>query len=213
MRKDDQIHSQTRKYLLAFCDLFNDTFVIRYNDNLQEISYKRVPLIIPYSEKWYSYQKNLWLTNKKMNPEALFELAKTLPSIFVGDIGFSRKLEKQHNKYEMLDSAAKIYTPVSYELSLKITVMTELFDDILQIMEQILPGFAPSYSINVNPIPGVIENESIPIYAGDPSMTFPFDMDMETERIFTLEIPFTMDVNYYPEYYNLISISKTLEIE
>jgi len=213
MRKEDQIYSATRKYLLAFCDLFNDTFVIRYNDLNDEITYKRVPLIIPYSEKWYAYQSSVEVTNERMNPDALFELGKTLPSLFIGDVTFKRNMANQHNKFELVKGVnRKIFNPVSYQLGLKIQILTNLLDDNFQILEQILPGFAPSYSINVNPIPGIIENESVPISAGDPTITFPFDMDKEGQRLIKTEIPFDMTVNYYPEYYLLVIPNTTLEV-
>lgn len=214
MRKEDQIYSLTRKYILGFTDIFNDTFVIRYNDKKQEISYKMVPVFFPGGEKYLTYEKNIWQANKSMNPEAIFELAKTLPSIFIGDFSIKRDLSNQHNKFELVKGInKKVYTPVAYKLEIKVTVMTNLFDDLMQILEQILPIFAPTYNININPIPGIIENESVPISADDPQIAPPYDLDREGQRIWTAVIPFSIGVNYYPEYYTLIVPTTTLEVE
>jgi hypothetical protein len=40
----------------------------------------------------------------------------------------------------------KAYMPVPYNMHLNLSIMTKLNDDMLQIVEQILPYFQPSYN-------------------------------------------------------------------
>jgi len=214
MRNTTEKYSLTRKYLLAFCDLFLDLYVIRYDDNLSELSYQRAPLILPYSEKWYAYQRNIHLVRDNMNESALYEIARTLPAIHVGEISLNRSTENQHNKFEMLNrNSKKAYTPIPYELSITLTIMTKLLDDNFMILEQILPAFAPSKSININPLDGYQEDESIPVFLEGISSTMPFELEMENERVISTTLDFKMKVNYYPEYYDLEDVTKTLGIE
>ena len=44
----------------------------------------------------------------------------------------------------------KVYTPVPYNMNFELAIFTKLNDDMLQIVEQILPYFQPQYNMTVN---------------------------------------------------------------
>ena len=44
----------------------------------------------------------------------------------------------------------KVYMPVPYNMQFQLSIMSKLNDDCLQIVEQILPYFQPSYNVSVN---------------------------------------------------------------
>jgi len=202
MRSSDAQYSLTRRYILAFCDLFTDLYVIRYSGEHEgeEWKYEKVPVMFPFQEKWFAYQKNKWGARADMNENHLFEISKTLPIMSIGEFKLSRHLDKQHNKQEMMLTPDDdlIATPVAYRLDTTVGIYTNLLDDNYQLVEQILPYFAPSYNINVN-IPGISENESIPVYMDGVSETYPVEMDDTTKRLVITELSFHIDVNYYPD--------------
>lgn len=200
MKPNTQAYSTTRNYILAFSDLFREIFVVRYNENGTEWKYEEVPVIFPFTEKWIAYQRNRWATRADMNLNYLFEISKTLPMISIGEFKFSKNLSKQHNKNEkMLSTNGSVMaTPVSYTLSTKISIYTNLLDDNFQILEQIIPYFAPSYNINVN-VGLYSENESVPITLEDVGEVFPMDLEVEDKRLIITELSFSMDVNFYPD--------------
>jgi hypothetical protein len=200
MRSENIKYSQTRNYILAFSDLFSELFVIRYDTDGTELKYEKVPVIVPYQEKWIAYQRNRWLTREDMNSDSLFEISKTLPSISIGEFKLSRNPDNQHNKFERMTNPDGdfIATPVSYNLNVTVGIYTNLFDDNFQILEQILPYFAPTYNINVN-IPEKSLNESVPItLIGDPAEVLPEDLEVESKRLFVTELGFKMKINIYP---------------
>lgn len=200
MKPSNQQYSFTRNYLLAFSELFTKLHVVRYNTDGTEWKYEEVPVIFPFTEKWYAYQKNKWLARADMNEEYIFEISKTLPTISIGEFKMSQTLDNQHPKYETLSTTEGkvIYTPVAFDLSLSVSIITNLLDDNFQIMEQILPYFAPTYNINLN-IEEISQNESIPITLTGISNTMPVDMGVEDTRIIQTELNFKMKVNIYPD--------------
>ena len=44
----------------------------------------------------------------------------------------------------------KNYLPVPYNMRFELSIMTKLNDDMLQIIEQILPYFQPAYQLPIN---------------------------------------------------------------
>lgn len=202
MRSREQQYSTTRRYILAFCDLFTDLYVVRYMapEEGHEWKYEKVPVMFPFTEKWFAYQKTKWGARADMNDNYLFEISKTLPMISIGEFKLSRNLDKQHNKQEQMftDDGSLIATPVAYTLDTNISIYTNLLDDNYQLVEQILPYFAPSYNVNVN-IPEISLNESVPVYLDGVSETYPVEMDDSTKRLIVTELSFHIDVNYYPD--------------
>ena len=44
----------------------------------------------------------------------------------------------------------KVFMPVPYNIGFELSLLTKLNDDALQVVEQILPFFQPSFSITIN---------------------------------------------------------------
>ena len=55
------------------------------------------------------------------------------------------------------------YVPVPYNLSFELGVIAKSQDDALQIVEQILPYFQPSFSVTLNMIPDMNEKRDVAI--------------------------------------------------
>ena len=47
-------------------------------------------------------------------------------------------------------TAKKGYMPVPYNVGFELSIMSKLSDDALQILEQIVPYFQPSFNITIN---------------------------------------------------------------
>ena len=59
--------------------------------------------------------------------------------------------------------ARKVYMPVPYNVSFELSIMSNLSDDGLQIVEQILPYFQPSFNITIYLIDSIGEKKDVPI--------------------------------------------------
>ena len=56
----------------------------------------------------------------------------------------------------------KGYVPVPYNMTIQLSVMTKLNDDMLQIIEQILPYFQPMYNLPINFLVTLRKRETYP---------------------------------------------------
>ena len=63
------------------------------------------------------------------------------------------------------------YMPVPYNMTFQLNIMTKLNDDMLQIIEQILPYFQPHYTLTVKFLGNLEEKRDIPIQLDDITMT------------------------------------------
>ena len=85
----------------------------------------------------------------------------------------------------------KAYMPVPYNMSFELAIMTKLNDDALQIVEQILPYFQPSYNLTVELVGSINEKRDIPIVLESISMQDDYEGDYTTRRVLLYTLRFT----------------------
>jgi hypothetical protein len=86
----------------------------------------------------------------------------------------------------------KVYLPVPYNIGFQLNVMTKLQDDALQVVEQILPYFQPSFNLTVDLIDSIGEKRDIPIVLDNVSFTDDYEGDFSTRRILIYTFNFTV---------------------
>lgn len=85
----------------------------------------------------------------------------------------------------------KVYMPVPYNMQFELGIYTKLNDDMLQIIEQILPYFQPSYNLTVDLVDQIGEKRDIPIIIENISMSDDYEGDFTTRRALIYTIRFT----------------------
>ena len=82
----------------------------------------------------------------------------------------------------------KVFMPVPYTLSFSLSIFTKLNDDALQIIEQILPYFQPSFNITIDLVSSIGEKRDIPVTLNNISFSDEYEGDFTTRRalIYTL---------------------------
>ena len=85
----------------------------------------------------------------------------------------------------------KVYMPVPYNMQFELAVMCKLNDDALQIVEQILPYFQPSYNLTVNLVGSIKEKRDIPIVLENITMQDDYEGDFESRRVLMYTLRFT----------------------
>ena len=85
----------------------------------------------------------------------------------------------------------KAYMPVPYNMSFELAIMTKLNDDALQIVEQILPFFQPSYNLTVELVGSINEKRDIPIVLENITMQDDYEGDYTTRRVLLYTLRFT----------------------
>jgi hypothetical protein len=85
----------------------------------------------------------------------------------------------------------KAYMPVPYNMAFELSIYTKLNDDMLQIIEQILPYFQPSYNLTVDLVETIGEKRDIPVVIENISMQDDYEGDFTTRRSLIYTIRFT----------------------
>jgi hypothetical protein len=88
----------------------------------------------------------------------------------------------------------KTYMPVSYNMDFELNIMTKLNDDMLQIVEQILPYFQPAYTLSINLIDSIGEKRDIPIVLNNITMRDDYEGDYTTRRALIYTLNFTAKI-------------------
>ena len=181
-------HEILRKTIIAFGTLFND-INIRHDDRSGgTISETKVPLIYGPKQKF--------LAKLEQQEELTKAVALTLPrmSFEMSSMSYdsSRKssITRTFKAVDTSDStkAKKVYLPVPYNVGFELNVMTKLNDDALQIVEQILPYFQPSFNLTINLVKEIGEKRDVPIVLSNISFQDDYEGDYATRRalIYTL---------------------------
>ena len=81
--------------------------------------------------------------------------------------------------------------PVPYNIGFQLNIMTKLQDDALQVVEQILPNFQPSFNLTVDLVDSIGEKRDIPIVLDSVSFTDDYEGDYSTRRTLIYTLNFT----------------------
>ena len=81
--------------------------------------------------------------------------------------------------------------PVPYNIGFELSIFTKLNDDALQIVEQILPYFQPSFNLTVDLISSIGENRDIPVILDNISFQDDYEGDFSTRRALIYTLNFT----------------------
>jgi len=174
-----------RRTIISFGTLFNNITI------LQGDSYIKVPLAYGPTQKF--------LARLNQSPDLNKSTAITLPRISFEFTGLvydpSRKVTTTQT-FTVKDpndgtETKKAYMPVPYNMQFELSVMTKLNDDALQIIEQILPYFQPSYNITVDLLSSINEKKDIPIVLENITMQDDYEGDFTTRRVLLYTLRFT----------------------
>ena len=87
--------------------------------------------------------------------------------------------------------ARRVYMPVPYNLGFRLNVMTEFNEDSLQIVEQILPVFQPSFNLTIDLVEAIGEKRDVPMVLENVTFDDNYESGMEEKRVITHTLEFT----------------------
>lgn len=184
-------HEILRKTVISFGTLFN-SIVIKHKDNSGAIvSEIKVPLAYGPTQKF--------LARLEQSPNLNRPVQMTLPRMSFEFIGLNYDAQRKVTTTQTFITSTssnktqekKAYMPVPYNMQFELNIMTKLNDDMLQIVEQILPYFQPSYNLSVNLIEEIGEKRDIPIIIDSITMNDDYEGDFSTRRALIYTLRFT----------------------
>ncbi len=181
-------HEILRKTVISFGTLFND-IRIRHKDNTdRSVSEVRVPLAYGPMQKFLArleQQEDLSRATQLSLPRMSFE---------TNNISYdSTRKAGVTQTFKASDGTKlkKVYMPVPYNVGFELNIMTKLNDDALQIVEQILPYFQPSFNLTVDLVDAIGEKRDIPVVLDNISFQDDYEGDFASRRALIYTLQFT----------------------
>ena len=185
-------HTLLKKYVIYFGSLFNDIVIERRDNDESLIQSITVP--IAYGPK----QKFIARMEEDLKAER--SIAITLPRISfeITAINYDagRKLNNQQkiviqnpinsNEYNY------VHTLIPYNITFSLSVYSKNIEDNLQVVEQILPYFAPEWTSSIILIPDLDLAMDIPVVLQNVVMSDRYEGSMETPRYIVNTMQFVM---------------------
>ncbi len=205
-----------RKTVIGFGTLFNNIELKKTVDG-QVLEVEKVPLAYGPKQKF--------LYRLEGNPVDGKKVAITLPRIYFEMTGIdydaSRKTPATQKYRTVVDpnneennkQVKTQYVPVPYNISFEVGIIAKSQDDGLQIMEQILPFFQPSFSMSIKFIPDMDEVRDVAIVLNNVNLEDDWEDDFTTRRSITYSMGFTAKTWIYGPYTKADVIRKSRIIQ
>lgn len=191
----------TRKNIIAFGTLFNNITLRKKNPaNGDVLEEEKVPLAYGPKQKF--------LARLEQNPEVGRKVAITLPRLYFEMTGIEYDASRKTSpiqKYKTVinndgDEVRVQYVPVPYNMNFDLGIIAKSQDDALQIVEQIIPYFQPSFSVTLNMIPDMNEKKDVAIVLNDISYEDEWEDDYMQRRFIVYTLRFTARTYFYGPY-------------
>ena len=198
-------HERVRKSVAIFGAMFNNIYVVRTtkakSKERETLSQMKVPLAYGPQRKFLERISEMFDGEEEER-----QLAIKLPrmSFEITSIAYDpqRQLPKMnyfHKKHMDNDQAgAKFQVSTPYIIAFELNIYAKQQDDALQIVEQILPYFAPQYTVPVKPIedyPDIVED--VPVIITSVSFSDDYEGPLENRRTIVYTLSFEMKISFF----------------
>ena len=179
-----------RSVIIGFGSLFNGIEIKHKDDSDDTISVIKVPLAYGPTQKFLARIQQEADLNKPIQ--------MTLPRMSFEFIGLQYDPSRKSTQTQTIinqtpdgKNLKKNYMPVPYNMSFQLSIMTKLNDDMLQIVEQILPYFQPAYNLPINFLGNLKEKRDIPVQLDSIQMDDDYEGNFDTRRALVYTLNFT----------------------
>ena len=203
-----------RRNIIGFGTLFNNIELKKKDPSSGDVlEVEKVPLAYG--------PKNKFLARLEQNPDVGRKIAITLPRLYFEMTGISYDSQRKTSpiqKYRTIvqDDGTEVkeqYVPVPYNIEFELGIIAKSQDDGLQIIEQILPYFQPSFSITLNMIPDMDEKKDVAITLNGINYDDAWDDNFLERRYITWTLTFTAKSYVYGPFDQASVIKKAIVYE
>ena len=181
-------HEIIRKTIIGFGTLFNNIFIKHEGIDNTTLDETKVGLAYGPQQKFFARireQANLTKAVAITLPRMSFEMVSV-------QYDPTRKSGiTQTFKASDGTNLKKVFMPVPYNIGFELSIFSKLNDDALQILEQILPYFQPSFNITVNLINSIGEKRDMPIVLDNIAFRDEYEGDFNTRVALIYTLQFT----------------------
>lgn len=184
-------HEILRRTIISFGTLFNNISIQKKDGSDNTVSNLKVPLAYGPTQKF--------LARLEQEPDLNRSTSLSLPRMSFEFTSLtydsSRKLTSTRT-IQVKDpntnrTVKKVYTPVPYNMTFELSIMSKLNDDALQIVEQILPYFQPAFTLTVELVDEINEKRDVPVVLENITMQDDYDGDFTSRRVLLYTLRFS----------------------
>jgi hypothetical protein len=203
-----QYNQIIRKCVVGFGTLFNNIEIRKLNEDGSTYQRMKVPLAYGPRQKF--------LARLTEQPDLGRPNAMTLPRISFEMNGMSYDPTRKQSPVQYCSSnvdgegVRKTYVPVPYNLDFEVNIMSKTQDDALQMVEQIVPYFQPSFNLSIKLVEEAGIVKDIPIVLSSIDFNDDYEGDFETRRIIVYTIKFTVKTYIYGPTTDVNEIKKAI---
>ena len=182
-------HEIIRKTIISFGTLFNDLNIKHKDSSGGVVSQLKVPLAYGPTQKFLArleQQANLDKPVQITMPRMSFEMTS-----IAYDSTRKSGITQTFRAVDGNDKMKKVFMPVPYNIGFELSIFSKLNDDALQIVEQILPYFQPSFNITVDLVESIGEKRDIPVVLNSVNFQDDYEGDFSTRRALIYTLRFT----------------------
>lgn len=166
-----------RKLVVGFGNLFNDITLVRYNPDSSEA--QRVIVPIAYAAK------EMYVKRLEDDPNLDKKIQNTLPrmSFEMNGLKYDASRKQNTNIKNFAQTSTGVvsqYNPVPYDFDFSLFIYVRNIEDGAQIVERIIPFFAPDYTIKLNLIPEMGVIKEVPIILNSAEQEIEYEGDAHT---------------------------------
>ena len=179
-----------RKCVIGFGTLFNGIECRKENKDGSVYSRMKVPLAYGPRQKFLARLEQQADLNQKV--------ALTVPRLSFEMTGISydsaRKLAPTTLtlKANTANSVKKQFTPVPYNVDFELNVISKTNDEALEILEQIVPVFQPSYQMTIKLVDEMQDFRDIPIILNNINYSDDYEGTFDDKKITLITMQFTV---------------------
>lgn len=188
-------HQGIRKLVIAFGTLFNEIILVRHNESNEEIDRIRVPIVYAPKQKY--------IIRNTQDPQNTQQVAVVYPRMSFEIVGLdkdmTRKLtsttyntsQKDENNYNIQ------YVPVPYNVGINLYIIGKNSDDVIQLVERIIPQFRPQYEFTLLMIPELNLKDDVALELEGAKFDDSYDGQFDDRRTIVWTLKFNAKILLY----------------
>ena len=181
-------HEIVRKTIIGFGTLFNSIFIKHEAKDDSTLDETKVGLAYGPQQKFFAKireQANLTKAIAITLPRMSFEMT-SIQYDPTRKSGITQTFKASDGT-----NLKKVFMPIPYNIGFELSIFSKLNDDALQIIEQILPYFQPSFNITINLVSSIGEKRDVPIVLDNISFRDEYEGDFQTRTALIYTLQFT----------------------
>jgi len=197
----DTFYFKTIRIVAAqFADLVNNVELQRFDDQGNTRETITVPLKYSPRKSFIARLNGIDTTDNNT------DIQSYLPAMSyeIDNIQYNpeRKVNTMNRQVEKVsgdrESNLKQLAPVPYDINLRLSVHSNRINDVLQMVEQILPWFTPRFNLNINDMPEMEYETDVPVIVKGVTSEDNYPDGFTNSRFISWHIDFVAEANLYP---------------